>query len=157
MNITYLKGALLILAATFCFAFQPIFGTFAYDDGTGVVALLWLRFSFAVLLLHGYRLCRAASRSSVSARNPLLLGIVLALTSVCYFSALRYISIGLTTLLFYLFPLYIYLLSIALRRERFSAVKTAAIAVALGGVYIGAGDLGSLPLLGLVLGLSAGA
>ena len=147
----YLKGALLILAATFCFAFQPIFGTFAYADGTDVLTLLWLRFSCAVILLHGYQLWHKKGYGSAPIRNPLLLGIVLALTSICYFSALRHISIGLTTLLFYLFPVYIYLLSIALRRERFSVVKTAAIAVAIWGVYIGAGDLGGLPIMGLLL------
>jgi drug/metabolite transporter (DMT)-like permease len=159
MNKDYIKGALLIVAAAFCFSFQPIFGYLAYDDGANVYGLLLLRFMFATIFLQLFirlrkRINQPQAHSHI--RPPLMMGAVLALTSISYFSALQYISIGLTTLLFYLFPIYIYLLSILSRKERFSFVKIVAIMLAILGVYISVDSIGTLPLPGLFFGLAAG-
>jgi drug/metabolite transporter (DMT)-like permease len=149
----YFKGALLVVAATICFAFQPVFGHLAYTDGANAVGLLWLRFLLAAILLQLFT-WRAGTQDWLS---PLLIGAVLSIGALCYFFALSQISVGLATMLFFLFPIYIFLFSVLRRQESVSLVKFNAIMFAMGGIYISVDTNSSLPLWGVVCGLIAGA
>lgn len=159
MNQDYLKGALLILAAGLCYAFQPIFARVAYTDGANAIALMLLRFTLAAIILHLYIYLRQKRRpqSVATARKRIFaMGMLVGLGAMCYFSALEQLSIGLVTLLFYMFPLYIFIFSAVLKLEAVSVLKLGAVMLAVGGVYISVDLDGSLPLTGVLLGLLAG-
>ena len=159
MNQSYLKGALLILAAGLCYAFQPIFAKVAYEDGANAIALMLLRFLLAACLLHLYvfrqrkrRLATELTRMNVV--KILAIGMLVGIGAMCYFMSLERLSIGLATLLFYLFPLYIFIFSVILRLEAMSLLKLTAVLLAIGGVYISVDLNGELPVTGILLGLS---
>jgi len=149
----YLKGAFLVVAATLCFAFQPIFGRLAYSDGMDAIGLLWLRFLLAAVLLHLF----TRRGDSGSCLKPFLIGVVLSAGAMSYFTALQSLSVGLTTLLFYLFPIYIFLFSVLLRQESVSWLKLKAVILAITGISVSVDTESSLPFGGLVCGLIAGA
>ncbi len=160
MNQSYLKGALLIIAAGLCYAFQPIFARIAYEDGANAIALMLLRFMLAACLLHLYVLHQRKCRPPADTPRifPVLaIGMLVGMGALCYFTALEQLSIGLVTLLFYMFPLYIFVFSVILRLEAMSLLKLTAVLLAIGGVYISVDINSDLPLTGLLLGLSAGA
>lgn len=149
----YFKGALLVIAATICFAFQPVFVHIAYADGTNAIALIWLRFLFAAVLLQLFT-WRESFKGWLS---PLLIGMMLSIGALCYFIALRELSVGLATLLFFLFPVYIFFFSVILRQESLSLTKFIAILFAVSGIYISVDTTSSLPIWGLICGLISGA
>lgn len=149
----YFKGALLVVAATICFAFQPVFGHLAYADGANAVGLLWLRFLLAAILLQLFT-WRASTQGWLP---PLLIGVVLSTGALCYFFALSQLSVGLATLLFFLFPIYIFFVSVLLRQESVSLMKFNAIIFAMIGIYISVDTDSALPVWGITCGLIAGA
>ncbi|WP_271271617.1 DMT family transporter [Aliamphritea hakodatensis] len=162
MNQSYLKGALLILAAGLCYAFQPIFAKVAYEDGANAIALMLLRFLLAACLLHLYVFRQrkrrpAAELTRTNVVKILAVGMLVGVGAMCYFMSLERLSIGLATLLFYMFPLYIFVFSVILRLETMSLLKLAAVLLAIGGVYISVDLNGDLPVTGILLGLFAGA
>lgn len=148
----YLRGVILVFAATLCFAFQPVFGHIAYADATNVTGLLWLRFLFAAGILH--LVCWRDKHATWW--QPLLIGMVLSCGAMMYFSALQWLSVGLTTLLFFLFPIYIFLFSYLRRTESLSPLKLLAVCLAVLGVYISVDTTSDLPLVGLLCGLASG-
>ncbi len=150
---SYLRGAALVFAATLCFAFQPVFGRLAYEDGANPVGLLWLRFVLAALMLHWF----SGGNRSGRRLQPLLIGSVLSAGALAYFSALQQLSTGLTTLLFFLFPIYIFFISVCLRQEQLSLLKAAAVMLAVTGVCVSVDFGGDFPLPGVLFGLAAGA
>jgi len=152
----YLQGAALVLAASCCFAFQPVFGHLAYRDGTSVTSLLWLRFAVASGALWGLLALRGQLPRQFQAA-PFLIGVVVSASAFSYFSALQHLSVGLTTLLFYLFPVYIFAFSLLAGWEKLAPIKCLAVGTAALGVFVSVDTQGQYSGLGLVLGLLAGA
>ncbi|RVU32213.1 DMT family transporter [Neptunomonas marina] len=149
----YLKGVALVLLATVCFSFQPIFGHLAHSDDVSVVTLIWLRFLISAVLLHLFLF----RQTTPYWYRPFIIGVLFSFGSICYFSALRSLSVGLTTLLFFLFPVYIFLLSVLLKHESISWLKLLAVGIAAMGVWtsVEVETISSWP--GLMMGLAAGA
>lgn len=159
MNQNYFKGVLLILAAGLCYAFQPIFARLAYADGANAIALMLLRFLLAACILHLFvfrRRKRQPDKTATRIFPVLATGLLVGSGAMCYFTALEQLSIGLVTLLFYLFPLYIFIFSVILRLEAMSLLKLSAVLLAVSGVYISVDINSELPLGGLILGILAG-
>jgi len=152
-NLDYYKGALLVIGATICFAFQPVFAHIAYADGSNAIGLLWVRFLLAAVLLQLF----TWKESFKGWLAPLLIGMVLSIGALCYFTALSEISVGLATLLFFLFPVYIFFFSVILGQESLSLTKVIAIFFAVSGIYISVDTTSSMPIWGLTCGLIAGA
>jgi len=148
----YFKGACLVAIAAICFAFQPVFGRLAYSDGTDVFGLLWLRFLLAAVLLHLF----IGRERGAGWAKPFFIGMLLSIGAMSYFTALQSLSVGLVTLLFYLFPVYILLFSFFLGQESISLLKLKAIALAGVGLYISVDLNGPLPVTGLICGLVSG-
>lgn len=152
-DLQYMRGVVLVFAATLCFAFQPVFGHIAYADEANVTGLLWLRFLFAATVLHIWHW----REKHEAWWKPTLIGTVLSCGALFYFSALQTLSVGLTTLLFFLFPVYIFLFSFIRRTESLSLLKILAVFTAISGVYISVDTRSELPLIGILFGLIAGA
>ncbi len=147
-------GVVMALVAAACFGTLAIFGKVAEDIGLGTTTLLTYRFVLGALLIWlGLLLWgRARLLGTRQRRVALALGLLYALFTGLYFWGLLYIPAGLTALVFYTYPVYVYILAVWLLDERLSQYKLGALAVALGGVVlIVGGDAGAVDTVGVAL------
>jgi len=163
-------GIALCLASALGFGLMAIFAKQAYRDGLDVNALLATRFVlaaavfWAIVALRARRggTTRSASDVAWPGRRMLLAGLALgaigySLQAGLFFSALRHIDVSLTSLLLYTYPALVFCAAVALRRERFTRAKAAALVLASGGaglVLLGGGT-GGLNATGVLLALGA--
>src|SRR5215207_769945 len=138
---------------------MAIFGKLAYDEGATVGTLLSVRFALAAALfwaLSGPGAVRALPRRDVVAGLALGAG-GYALQAGCYFAALERIDASLLSLLVYTFPGIVAIAAVALSRERMSARRGVALALASGGLtlVVAGSGAGAIEPLGAALGLGA--
>jgi drug/metabolite transporter (DMT)-like permease len=159
-------GIALCVVSACGFGLMAIFATGAYDAGLGVTTLLALRFALAAAVFWAIvAVRRVAAPARDPARAPrgavvvaLGLGVGYSAQAGFFFSALRHIDVGLTSLLLYTFPALVCAGSVALGRERLGAWKASALGLASAGtalVLLGGGS-GALNATGVLLGLGAG-
>jgi drug/metabolite transporter (DMT)-like permease len=152
-------GLLLVLYSALGFGLLPIFALLAYRGGIGVITLLAVRFVLSGVLLFALLLAGGRFRlRQVTAVLPGLagLGVCYTLQSGFYFSAVRYISASLASILLYSYPAFVCLLSVLVEREKLAARTLAALAVSLAGVALVLGSsLGTAHPAGVLLALGA--
>lgn len=160
------KGLVLVVIAGMAFGALPIFARIAYADGVDPFTLLFLRFLFAGIVMLGIALLR---------RNPFprgkaLLGLILMGSvlyvgqSLTYFIAITMASAGLISLLLFLNPGIVTLLSALFFKEHITRLQWVALALALlgSGLTVGGDAPNSAAVatpnssLGVILGLAAG-
>lgn len=134
----YAKGIALCLGSALLFSLLGPFGKNAQDAGVSTSTMLAVRFAVAAVILAVVVL--ATGRRLPSGR-ALLLGIVLGaggycLQSLFYFTAIKTLSVGVTSLLLYLFPLIVVAVSVALGRTPPTWTMLAATVLAVGGVAL---------------------
>jgi drug/metabolite transporter (DMT)-like permease len=152
-------GVALCLVSACGFGLMAIFAKEAYRAGLGVTSLLAARFVLAALVFWTI----VAVRGSVRPPRRLVVA-CLALGAIGYsaqaglfFTALEHIDASLTSLLLYTYPALVFCAAVALRRERFTPSKAAALVLASGGaalVLLGGGT-GGLEPTGVLLALGA--
>jgi drug/metabolite transporter (DMT)-like permease len=153
-------GAVLCLISAAGFGTMAVFGKLTYEDGLVPGDLLVLRFSLAALALAAIAVATGALRglSAGAIRAGLLMGAIgYATQSALFFLALERMDASVLSLLLYLYPALVTAAAIVLRRERATARRFAALAIALAGtalVLAGAGA-GALDPLATVMGLGA--
>lgn len=149
-------GALLVAVSATAFGAMPIFGTWAYDDGTSLWALLVVRFSLAAVLLgvavrlRGGRLPERRRVAVLAAMG----GLGYVGQAFCYFTALQYASASLVVLLLYLFPAFVAVLAAVVFRERLTAPVVVALLLVLAGTGLVVGG-GSGSAVGIAFGVGA--
>lgn len=125
-------GALLILASAVGFGAMAIFARVVYDDGGEVLAVVWMRFVIAAVLLHAVlrlrrlRLPRGRTLLALAALG----GIGYVGQSMSYFTALTFAPAGVVALLLYLYPVFVTVLATAAGRDRWTRGRVAALALA---------------------------
>ena len=150
-------GILYILASAVCFATMPIFARFSYAAGVDVATLLMLRFSIAA----GCLWCLFAWKGLSLPRGGRLallvaMGVVgYAGQALCYFSAITMASVGLVSLLVYLYPALVAILARVVFRHPLTWLQVAAVVIALAGSALTIGRAGDGRPLGILLGLLA--
>jgi drug/metabolite transporter (DMT)-like permease len=117
-----LSGVALAATSAIAFGTLAIVGKYAYDEGADPVALLACRFVLSAVLLAGYHV--ATGRSLVlpgkAMRRLLLMGALgYALESALFFLALERSPAGTVALIFYSYPMWVALMSLASGLERF--------------------------------------
>ncbi len=132
------RGDWMVLVSALCFATMPVFGTYAYGAGVGLVTLLAWRFVLSVVLL-----ALIAALSGRMVRPPrgtavglLGMGGMYLVMSFIYFQALRLAPVSTLTLLFYTYPAVVTILSAVLLREPLTRVKATALVLALAGCTV---------------------
>lgn len=164
-----LAGAGLVALAATCFGTLGPITRFAAEAGVGPLAIVTWRAAIggiAMLLLLGV-LHRAAGRrplavSDLPVRERWFVGaggIANLFLNLAMFVAFVRIEIGLALLLFYAYPGFVALASVAWFGERLDGLRWGALGLSMLGLVLtlaGAGDLGSLDLLGIGLSLMAG-
>jgi drug/metabolite transporter (DMT)-like permease len=155
-------GLLLVLYSALGFGLLPIFALLAYRGGIDVITLLAVRFTLSALVLLAWLLARG--RRALAPLAPLAgalpglvgLGVCYTLQSGFYFSAVRYISASLASILLYSYPAFVCLLAFLVERERLAGRTLAALAVSLVGVVLVLGSsLGTAHPAGVLLALGA--
>ncbi|SDJ78265.1 Threonine/homoserine efflux transporter RhtA [Halovenus aranensis] len=151
-------GAVMGLVSAACFGTLAIFGKIATEVGLSTTTLLVFRFLVgAALLWAGLAVTgRATLLDRRESRAALALGVLYALFTGFYFWGLLFIPAGLTGLVFYTYPVYVYVLAVWLLDEPLSGRKVGALALALGGVgLIVGGDPDAVDFVGVALVLLA--
>ncbi|MFN3883560.1 MAG: DMT family transporter [Rhodocyclaceae bacterium] len=151
------QGVAWIVISAIGFGAMAIFAKIAYAAGVTLATMLFLRFLIAGLLLASW----GVSQGKPWPRGRDLLWVT-AMGAVgyvgqafCYFSALKYASAGLVSLLLYLYPAIVTLMAALLYRRRIGTARIIAVAAALTGTAMTVGgDLTSQPL-GIALGIGA--
>jgi drug/metabolite transporter (DMT)-like permease len=153
-----LWGVLLIIISAASFGTLAIFGRYAYADGLDTFTLLFLRFTFAAILIAGLLIIRHEEPPR-GKELYLLIGmgaIGYVGQSFSYLTAIKFASAGLVALLLYLYPVFVAVLSTIFLREKFTRFKVVALSLATLGAVMTANPQGG-QLLGILLALSAAA
>ncbi|HEX6655494.1 MAG TPA: DMT family transporter, partial [Candidatus Limnocylindria bacterium] len=165
-----LVGAGIVLAAAACFATLGPLSEFAHRGGVGSLTLVAWRVVLGastvslVLLTAGLsgRGSGFVSLRSFPARDlrwVVAATVANAFLNLSVFIAFQRAGIVLTLLIFYLYPAWVALASVAWFGERFDRTRWVALAMSLAGsvlVVAGAGSLGTLDGLGVALAFVAG-
>ncbi|HSN91007.1 MAG TPA: DMT family transporter [Anaeromyxobacteraceae bacterium] len=146
-------GTISVVASGLCFGSMPVFARAAYASGVDPPTLLLLRFTvaaavlWAVLLARGARLPRGRWLAVLAAMG----GLGYAGQSFFYFTALTMASAGVVTLVLYLYPALVALLSRLVLGHALSPLQVAAVATALVGSVLTVGRAGDATPLGILL------
>lgn len=144
-----------ILSATL-FGSTHILGKLSYSGGSNGVTLTFLRAAFAVpvlfLLLKRSRVSMKLSREEILAL--LKVGILgPAATTVLLYSSYESISVGLATVLHFLYPVIVMLTGLVCFHERMRFSKILAVVLGFVGVLCSLDDLGQIRITGVVLAM----
>jgi drug/metabolite transporter (DMT)-like permease len=151
-----LTGILLIAISAASFGTLAIFGRVLYADGLDTFTLLFLRFGLAALFM----LVILLVRKDEFPRGKILLQLIgmgalgYVGQSFSYLTAIKYASAGLVALLLYLYPTFVFILSVIVLREKVTWIKVIAILVALIGTALTVDPAGG-GLQGVLLAVSA--
>ncbi len=151
-----LTGILLIAISAASFGTLAIFGRFLYADGLDTFTMLFLRFGFAALLM----LIILLVRREKFPRGKILLQLIgmgalgYVGQSFSYLTAIKYASAGLVALLLYLYPMFVFILSVIVLHEKATWIKIVAILIALIGTALTVDPAGG-QLPGILLAIAA--
>ena len=151
-----LTGILLIAISAASFGTLAIFGRFLYADGLDTFTMLFLRFGIAALLMAVILL----SRREKFPRGRILFQLIgmgalgYVGQSFSYLTAIKYASAGLVALLLYLYPMFVFVLSVVVLREQVTWIKVAALVLALTGTALTVDPAGG-QLQGILLAICA--
>ena len=143
-----LTGILLIVISAASFGTLAIFGRLLYADGLDTVSMMFLRFGFAALLMTTILFMRREKLP----RGKVLLALLgmgaigYVGQSFSYLSAIKYASAGLVALLLYLYPMFVFILSVVFLHEKLTWMKVFAIVLALIGTAFIVDPKGGQPL-----------
>lgn len=118
-----LKGYLLAALAAAAYGTNPAFALPLYADGMNAVSVLLFRYLLGLPLLA--LLCAARGRSLRLARGEagpvVVLGILMALSSLALFESYNYMNSGVASTLLFVYPVMVALLMVFFFHERFRA------------------------------------
>lgn len=151
-----ISGILFIAISAASFGTLAIFGRFLYADGMDIFTVLFLRFGLAALLM----LALLLVRREAFPRGRILLQLIgmgalgYVGQSFSYLTAIKYASAGLVALLLYLYPTFVFVLSVIVLKEKVTWIKIAAIVLALIGTALTVDPAGG-QLSGILLAVAA--
>jgi drug/metabolite transporter (DMT)-like permease len=149
-------GVLLIAISAAFFGTLAIFGRFLYAEGVDTFTMLFLRFGIAACIMIFILLLR----KETFPRGKILLQLIgmgalgYAGQSFSYLTAIKYASAGLVALLLYLYPIFVFTLSVIVLREKVTWIKIVALILALLGTALAVDPAGG-QLNGILLAISA--
>jgi len=155
----YKSAVYLVLISGISYGFTPIFAVFGYQNGLNTLTFNFLRSLVATLVFCVYLLIKR-ERIRVTRTQLLWLllmgGVLNVLQSTFYISSVKYLSASLTTLLFFVYPLLVAVLSHLINREILSRKTVIAIVVSFVGLGLVLGSsLGKVNMYGVLASLSA--
>ncbi len=130
-----LIGILLIAISAASFGTLAIFGRYAYADGMDTFTVLFLRFGISASFMTVVLLVRKEHfpRGRILTQLVGMGALGYVGQSFLYMTAIKFASSGLVALLLYLYPMFVFILSVFILHEKASAVKIVALVLALVG------------------------
>jgi len=134
-NMKRLIGILLIAISAASFGTLAIFGRYAYADGMDTFTVLFLRFGISASFMTVVLLVRKEHfpRGRILTQLVGMGALGYVGQSFLYMTAIKYASSGLVALLLYLYPMFVFILSVFILHEKASLVKIVALVLALVG------------------------
>jgi len=151
-----LTGILLIAISAASFGTLAIFGRYAYTAGMDIFTVLFLRFTLSATIMTVILFLR----KEPFPRGRILLQLIgmgalgYAGQSFSYLTAIKYASAGLVALLLYLYPMFVFILSAIVFREKVTWLKILALILALIGTALTVDPAGG-ELTGILLAITA--
>mgnify|MGYP001287511259 CR=1 FL=1 len=158
-------GFAVALVSAVSFSTLGIFAKMLYALGFSVASALAWRFVIASLFLWAvvyvrmrFRKAPPAIEDGSAARTRFfrvfLLGLIgFAPQAGLFFLTVKILDPGITSLLLYLYPSFVFLISFLLKHQKPGRVQSFALLLSLGGCVLTFWQAGSYPLVGLVLGV----
>lgn len=154
------QGIIYAILSAVAFGLLPIFATYAYRSGANAITVVLLRYLFSVIILLAYFLLR---NIDFKVDRDMLIRLIFsgivgsAATSLTLFLSYQYISVGLATILHFIYPAVITLLSYLIFKESLTRGKAIALLLSIAGVYtlIGFNSIELHPV-GVILALISG-
>ncbi len=130
-----LIGILLIAISAASFGTLAIFGHYVYVDGMDTLTVLFLRFGVSAVFMTIILLLRKEHfpRGQILVQLVGMGALGYVGQSFLYMTAIKYASSGLVALLLYLYPMFVFILSVFILREKTTSVKVIALILALTG------------------------
>ncbi|RQW28531.1 DMT family transporter [Rhodobacteraceae bacterium CH30] len=151
------KGALLVVLAGACYGAIPVFARMARADGVDSASMVFLRFALSavalMLWMHWQKLALPRGRTLLALIAMGAIGY--SGMSLCFFAALKTVPAGTVSLLLYLYPALVLLLSALLFGEHLSRTRMAALLLSSLGMAITVGGALSGALSGVLLGVGS--
>jgi drug/metabolite transporter (DMT)-like permease len=151
-----LIGILLIAISAASFGTLAIFGRYAYADGMDTFTVLFIRFGSSAVFMTVILFLRKEHFPSRRILAQLVgmgaLGYVGQ--SFMYMTAIKYASSGLVALLLYLYPMFVFILSVIILREKVTAVKVISLVLAVIGAALTVDPNGG-QLIGALMAIAA--
>ncbi|CAG0950057.1 hypothetical protein ANAEL_00018 [Anaerolineales bacterium] len=151
-----LIGIVLIAISAASFGTLGIFGRYVYGDGMDIFTALFIRFGVSAVFMITVLILRKEHfpRGRILAMLIGMGAIGYVGQSFLYLSSIKYASVGLIALLLYLYPMFVFILSVIFLREKVTMVKISALVLSI----VGAGltvDPGGGQLLGVMMIIAA--
>lgn len=153
-----IKGAIYVFISAFMYATLPILTKLAYLHGLDPSSALFYRYLFAFIFILLYQ--KLLKRQAVISTSLLAIGqgILLITASLFYFNALKSLSAGIGSIIFFTHPILVALLAIFIYREGLGIKLVTGLLLALTGIVFISGVLGGSVVVapaGLLLGVLA--
>jgi drug/metabolite transporter (DMT)-like permease len=134
-----IKGILFIIISAISFGIMPILAKLSYRGGSNTYTTLFLRFFFAAIMVLWY--LKSKGISIRLTKKQILLVLIIGvfgytLTSTSIFMAYNYISVGMASMILYVYPAIVTILSYVFYKERISARKAISLIISLIGIYV---------------------
>ena len=154
-------GSVLIILAACFWGSMGIFVRRLGEYGFSSIQIVTIRLTLAALIFSLILLIKDHSGFKISVRDiPLYLGLGLGsilFFTICYFSAIRIMSLSVAAILLYTSPIWIMLMSVLFFHERMNGKKVIALIMAFTGCVLVSGISGDgITIWGMLLGLGSG-
>ena len=139
------RATVMVVASAACFSTIAIFVTLALRAGAPLLTVLSGRFVFGALTLAPIAGATALGATPRPLRRALVFraGLLQAALVFCSGASLRWLSAATLVFLFYSYPAWVTLISVARRRERLTLRRALALAMSLVGVTVMVGGPGA--------------
>jgi drug/metabolite transporter (DMT)-like permease len=151
-----LIGIILIAISAAAFGTLAIFGRYAYEDGMDIFTVLFLRFGVSASFMTVVLILRKEHfpRGQILAQLVGMGALGYVGQSFLYMTAIKYASAGLVALLLYLYPMFVFILSVFVLHEKPNSVKIIALILALIGSALTVDPNGG-QLIGALMAITA--
>lgn len=150
-----LYGIFYVILSSICFSVMPIFAKFSYKSGMNSYNVLFFRFLIAAIILLFYLKIKGISLKIEKSQFKVLFflsTIGYSATSLLLFLSYNYISVGMATIIHFIYPLMVTIASFLIYKEKVTIKKLCSLFLALIGVYILIGfESGSLNKYGVII------